>query len=239
MLDDFFVVILRYFVRIGYQEYFQGHRRGVTRKVIVVGKAPLDAFYRESPHCHPMPITDMLRVVGNHLDARFAIREGDDCDGAGLMDDGLRALLVGEAMGDGDVTVALGVDTRHVLAEEPAVGGGVAKLVDGDVVMDHLMENGVLDKGFRQVNTDVDTQDEIFVAVTREETLLAASEGDFAQKAFGVGEFNGNRRKLPTKETGIVLVKTGLYVWDGGDQLQFLALKGTIISQCTMHIILI
>lgn len=212
MLDDFFVVILRYFVRIGYQEYFQRYRRWVARKVIVVGKAPLDAFYRESPHCHPMPITDMLRVVGNHLDARFAIGESDDCDGAGLMDDGLCALLVGEAMGDGDVTVALGVDTRHVLAEEPAVGGGVAKLVDGNEVMDHLMENGVLDKGFRQVNTDVDTQDEIFVAVTREEALLAASEGDFAQKAFGVGEFNGNRRQGTGKETGIVLVKTGLYV---------------------------
>ena len=219
MLDDFFVVILRYFVRIGYQEYFQRYRRGVARKVIVVGKAPLDAFYRESPHCHPVPITDVLRVVGNHLDARFAIGESDDCDGAGLMDDGLCALLVGEAMGDGDVTVALGVDTRHVLAEEPAVGGGIAKLVDGNEVMDHLMEDGVLDEGFRQVNTDVDTQDEIFVAVTREETLLAAGECDFAEKTLGMGEFNGNRRKGTTKETGVVLVKTGLYVRDGGDQI--------------------
>ena len=237
MLDDFFVVILRYFVRIGYQEYFQGHRRGVARKVIVVGKAPLDAFYRESPHCHPVPITDMLRVVGNHLDARFAIREGDDCDCAGLMDDGLCALLVGEAMGDGDVTVALGVDTRHVLAEEPAVGGGVAKLVDGDEVMDHLMDDGVLDKVFRQINAGIDAEDEIFIAVTGKKPLLAACKRHLAKEAFGVGQSNRYRRKLPTKEAGVVVVEARLYVRDGGNQLQFtihnsqfLALKGTIIS---------
>ena len=212
MLDDFFVVILRYFVRIGYQEYFQRYRRGVARIVIVVGKAPLDAFYRESPHCHPMPITDVLRVVGNHLDARFAIGESDDCYGTGLMDDGLCALLVGEAMGDGDVTVALGVDTRHVLAEEPAVGGGIAKLVDSDEVMDHLMEDGVLDEVFRQINAGIDTQDEIFVAVTGEETLLAASEGHLAEKTLGMREFDGDRRQGIGKETGIVLVEARLYV---------------------------
>ena len=171
----------------------------------------------------------MLRVVGNHLDARFAIREGDDCDCAGLMDDGLCALLVGEAMGDGDVTVALGVDTRHVLAEEPAVGGGVAKLVDGNEVMDHLMDDGVLDKVFLQVNTGIDAQDEIFIAVTGKKPLLAAGEGDFAQKAFGVGQSNRYRRKLPTKEAGVVVVEARLYVRDGVNQLQFLALKGTII----------
>lgn len=219
MLDDFFVVILRYFVRIGYQEYFQRYRRGVARKVIVVGKAPLDAFYRESPHCHPVPITDVLRVVGNHLDARFAIREGDDCDCAGLMDDGLCALLVGEAMGDGDVTVALGVDTRHVLAEEPAVGGGVAKLVDGDEVMDHLMDDGVLDEVFRQINAGIDAENKVLILIAAKQTLLAASEGDFAQKAFGVGQSNRYRRKLPTKEAGVVVVEARLYVRDGGNQI--------------------
>lgn len=44
--------------------------------------------------------------------------------------------------------VAFGIDSRHELAEEAAVGGCIAELVDGDVIMDHLMENGILDEGF-------------------------------------------------------------------------------------------
>ena len=61
------------------------------------------------------------------------------------------------------MTVAFGVDTLHFLTEKAAVGRGVAELVDGDVIMDHLMEDGVFDEGFGQVNTGIDTEDEVRV----------------------------------------------------------------------------
>ncbi len=133
-----------------------------------------------------------------------------DGDCARFMDDGLGFFGFGEAVRDGDVAVAFGINTRHLTAEELAMGGGVVVLVDGNVIMNHLMEDGVLDEGFWEVNADVDTEDEVFVAVTTEETLLAAGEGDLAEEAFCVGEFDGDRRQRPTKIAGVVLVKAGL-----------------------------
>ena len=59
---------------------------------------------------------------------------------------------------------SFGVDARHFAAEELAVGGGVVELVDGDVIMDHLMEDGVLDELFRQVKTGIDTEDEVLIS---------------------------------------------------------------------------
>ena len=164
-----------------------------------------------------MPVTDVLGVVRDDLDACFAVGEGDEGEGAGFMDDRLCALFVREAVGDGDVTVIEGIDTRHVFAEESAVGGGVAELVDGDVIVDHLMEDGVLDEGFGQVDAGVDAEDEVLIAVAAEETLLAAGEGEFAEEAFGVGEADGDRRKGAVEVTGVVGVEMGLYVGDGGD----------------------
>ena len=65
-------------------------------------------------------------------------------------------LLLGEAVRDGYMSVAIGIDARHLAAEKPAVGGGVAKLIDRDIIMDHLMEDGVLNEVFGEVETRVD-----------------------------------------------------------------------------------
>ena len=46
------------------------------------------------------------------------------------------------------MTVAFGIDAMHLAAEELAVGGSVVELVDGDVIMDHLMEDGILNEFF-------------------------------------------------------------------------------------------
>ena len=74
------------------------------------------------------------------------------------------------------------------------------------------MEDRVLDERFGKVYADVDTEDEVFITVLAEEALFAAGEGDFAEEGAGVGEFDADRRKGTGKETGVVLVKTGLYV---------------------------
>ena len=133
-----------------------------------------------------MPVTDMLGLVGHDFDAYSTIGKTDDGDGAGFMDDSLCALGVGEAVGNGDMAVAFCIDTFHLTAEELAVGGSVMELVDRDVIMNHLMEDSIFDEGFGQVETGVDTENEILVAVFAEETLLAAGEGDFAEEAFCV-----------------------------------------------------
>lgn len=133
-----------------------------------------------------MPVTDMLGLVGHDFDAYSTIGETDDGDCAGFMDDGLCALGVGEAVGNGDMAVAFCIDTFHLTAEELAVGGSVMELVDRDVIMNHLMEDSIFDEGFGQVNAGIDTEDEVLIAVATEEPLLAASEGDFAEEAFCV-----------------------------------------------------
>lgn len=113
------------------------------------------------------------------------------------------------------MAVAFGIYPLHLRAEEFAVGGGVAKLVVGDVIMDHLMEDGVADEVFRKIEAGVDTENEVLVAQGPEEPRAAAGEGDFTKESTGIGEFDTNRGKGTGKETGVVLVKTGLDVWDG------------------------
>jgi hypothetical protein len=46
------------------------------------------------------------------------------------------------------MAVTFVVNALHVLAEETAVSRGVAEMVESDVIMDHLMEDGVLDEFF-------------------------------------------------------------------------------------------
>ena len=115
------------------------------------------------------------------------------------------------------MTVALGVDTRHLAAEEPAVGGGVPELVDGDIIVDHLMEDSIFDEGFGQVDTGIDTEDEVFVTGGSKEPGAMPGEGQFAKESAGMGELDGNRRQRIAEEAGVKLVKAGLDVgnrWD-------------------------
>ena len=127
-------------------------------------------------------------------------------------------LLLGEAIGDGYMAVAIGVNARHLAAEEPAVGGGVAKLIDRDIIMDHLMENGVLDEVFGEVDARVDAEDEVLVAKRSKEPRAATGKGHFAEESARVRELDRDRRQRRSKETDVELIKAGLYVRDGGGQ---------------------
>ena len=114
--------------------------------------------------------------------------------------------------------VAIGIDARHLAAKEPAVGGGVAKLIDRDIIMDHLMEDGVLDEVFGEVDARVDAEDEVLVAKRSKEPRAAAGKSHFAEEGARVREFDRNRRQGRSKETCVELVKAGLYVRDGRGQ---------------------
>ena len=189
-------------------------------KVVVGTLIPFDEVDREASLSHFVPIPDVLLFGRNDLDTGFAVRESDDSEDAGLVNDSLRFFGVREAVGDSDVAVTFGIDTRHLAAEELTVNGGVAELVDSDVVMNHLMEDGVFDESFGKVDTNVYTKDEILIAVFAKEALFAAGEGNFSKEAFSVGELDGNRGKGTSEETGIVLVKARLDVGNRGFQFK-------------------
>lgn len=67
------------------------------------------------------------------------------------------------------MTVTFGIDAFHKLTEKAAVGRSVAEVVESDVIMDHLMENGILDEFFGQIKAGIDTEDEILVSNRPEE----------------------------------------------------------------------
>lgn len=92
------------------------------------------------------------------------------------------------------MTVTLGIDTCHLTTEELPMSRCVSPLIDSDIVMNHLMEDGVLNKLFRQVDAGIDTQHEVLVPIPPEETLLAAGESDLAEETFGVRKPDRDRR---------------------------------------------
>lgn len=159
-----------------------------------------------------MPIEDVFALAGNDLDSDLSIGETDEGKDTGLVDCRLRPLRIRQAVRNGDMTVALGIDACHLMTKEPAMRRSVAELVDGDVVMNHLMEDGVLNEFFRQVNTGINTQDEVLVAVSGKQALPTTSKSHLAKETFGVAESDGDGRKRTAEETGIILVKTGLDV---------------------------
>ena len=67
------------------------------------------------------------------------------------------------------MAVTFGIDAFHKLTEKAAVSRGVAEVVESDVIMDHLMEDGVLDEFFGQVEAGIDTEDEMLVSNGAEE----------------------------------------------------------------------
>ncbi len=73
-------------------------------------------------------------------------------------------LFFGKTIGDGDMAFSFGVDARHFASEELSVRGCVFPLINSDIVMYHLMDDGILNEFLRQVKTRIDTKDEVLVS---------------------------------------------------------------------------
>jgi hypothetical protein len=91
--------------------------------------------------------------------------------------------------------------------------------------MDHLMEDGVFDEGFGQVETGIDTENEVIIGPGAKEPFAMFGKSEFSEESAGVGQFNGNRRERTRKEAGVELVKAGLDIGDGGDQFKISNLR--------------
>ena len=118
-----------------------------------------------------------------------------------------------EPIGDRDMTVTIRVDTRHLLAEEYAMRGGVAEVINCNVIVNHLMKNSVLNEFLWQVIPGVDTEGKIGVVPTAKEPFATFDKGDFAEKSTGIGEFDGDRRKRADKEAVVIIVEMLLNIF--------------------------
>ena len=84
------------------------------------------------------------------------------------------------------MAVSRGVDAAHMLAEEPTVRRSVTELIDRDIIMDHLMEDRVLDEFFRQIHLCIDTKGKILVTRGTKEPGAVTSKSKFSKKSAGM-----------------------------------------------------
>ena len=155
----------------------------------------------------------MLRLVRNDFYAGLSVRKMHNGHRTHLMDNCLRALLVRQPMRDRYMP-SLCIDTHHFATEELAVHTRVAPLIDGNIVMNHLMQDSVLDQCLRKINTHIDAEHEVLVPIATEQALFAARKRHFAEKAFRVAEFDWQRRQLAFEIGRVVFIKSRLYVFD-------------------------
>ena len=114
--------------------------------------------------------------------------------------------------------VSLLVDPLHLTAEELAVRGGVTQMVHGDVIMNHLVQDCVLQEIFGQVETCVDTEHEVRVPPFAKEPCPMLDKRHLSKERTGIGELDRYRRQRSVEITDVILVKTGLYVINRGNQ---------------------
>ena len=127
------------------------------------------------------------RDAGHHaLDGFLAFR-----DGLGLQ---LRLLLGSEPVGDGDVPAIFVVEFLHSGSEELAVGGSVAPLVDQNLVVDHLVQENVLEFVFGEIVLRADADAEIVVFEPAEE-LPSLLVGAGAETADGAAQLERDGRQ--------------------------------------------
>lgn len=62
------------------------------------------------------------------------------------------------------MSVTFGIDARHFSAEELPVYGCIFPLIESDVVMDHLMNDSILNEFFGQIQARIDTKDKVLVS---------------------------------------------------------------------------
>lgn len=161
----------------------------------------------------------MSRLLGQDLDTHPAVLEICHADHARLGFSLCLLMLLGsEAMEDTDMP-ARGIEARHLLAEKAAMGRGVLPAVEGDIVVNHLVEDGILHHLLGKVYARVDTQDEIGVvpAATEEPALLAKT--DLAEEGLGIAQFDRDGRQLTVEILPVEVIELLPDIWNGSNQV--------------------
>ena len=175
-------------------------------------------------------------VPGLAADGRRPAEGPADAGDAGLGGDGERGAAVGELrdaepvvaharvavllfggrfVRDGKVAVVQGVDFLHDEAELPAVRGRVLDPLPGDPVMDHLMDERVLDFRLRQIEIRADAQDEILATHHPAPPVAHGAVDEPPDEGAGVAELDRNTRKSAVETHPVECVEALLQVFDG------------------------
>lgn len=101
-----------------------------------------------------------------------------------------------------------GVDPCHLFPEHLAVGGSVAYVVEPYPIVDHLMENGVFELRFRQVETGAEPEPEIVADYMPPSSPDPAAAGP--ERTFRTPEPNRNLGQLSIEELPVEAVEAGL-----------------------------
>ena len=101
-----------------------------------------------------------------------------------------------------DVAVELPVDVLHQLPEDCPVGRGVVYLVGDDEVVNHFVEDNVLQLGSRQVERLADADDEVIVLETAVGTP-ASLEGADAYKRDGSAQLQVGLAQFPLEHKAV------------------------------------
>ena len=161
-------------------------------------------------------VEDAVGLSGQYFDACPAIVEGDD--GNDVVADALVlqlfALFLGALVGNGDMPAKLAIDVVHDLAEERAVCRGVFQLVVADVIVYHLVDDGIFHNVFGQVDTGIDAQAEV-VEFSSAKELTAFLIHTLSEEGLGIAQLNRQHGEFTAKHLAVELLKFLLYVGYG------------------------
>ena len=105
--------------------------------------------------------------------------------------------------GDGDVTSEPGVDVIHDLAERDPVRGRVLDVVVCDVIVNHLMDDGILQGAFVHFIPGVDAE-RVVISVDMSEAVFACFVAKLSEIVFGVTEFDARQGQFAVEAEAVV-----------------------------------
>ena len=109
-------------------------------------------------------------------------------------------------MGNSDMPSETLVDVVHHLPKDLAMSTSVLDAVEMDIIMYHLMDDGILHFIFRQVKADADTETEV-VKLHLAEQFPSFLIYKHAKEGLGIAKLNGKNREFIIKNEMIKLPK--------------------------------
>lgn len=165
-------------------------------------------------HFHPVVVEqDALAAAGQHLDATATILELHPCHHMPLLAAvcNLCRLSVCHSVRHGDVSAKPVVDVVHHLSKQAAMRRSVFQSVIRNIIMYHLMDDGIFQHPFRPVGIGADAQSEV-VEYCRSAFVSFLFVGAGTEIGFGTTELNGDFGEFAGEYESVELSEFLLYI---------------------------
>lgn len=193
---------------------------GVFVKKWIVGDIKADGFHFGVCE-HSLAVgLDAWAAAREHFDARAACCEAESCDDVYR----LAQLLHGsnffgrEFVGDTDVATKGLVDVVHHLAEDETVRRCVVESVVGDVVVNHFVDNHIVEFFGREVEKHAETQVEI-VRLNASQRCAARAVLVLPHESRCAGEADGDVGEVVAEDELVVFFEFLFYIRNGGTHI--------------------